>query len=149
MPNMPEEAGLFLEDLKILLKKLGSDHSSISPLRAAVAMKRIETAAKIVTEKVLEDASVEFQAAATAGKKLTLHGGILSAYSPATEWAFPLEIINLERQLKELKERAKADGTARGTKAADTKRAFKVETPFSGAGYSAYLDGAKALEKLL
>ena len=149
--NIPEEPRLLLEDVGILLQRLSGDKTSeYGPLRAAVSMKRIEAAAKAVTEKVLADASVEYLSTATQGKKLACFGGVLSAYTPATEWQFPLELVMMEKQLKELKERAKVDGSAKAIKKADeTRRAFKVETPFSGAPFDVYLDGAKALAKLV
>ena len=148
--NIPEEPRLLLEDVEILLRRLSGEPDEHGPLRAAVSMKRIEAAAKTVTEKVLADASVEYLSTATQGKKLAYCGGVLSAYTPATEWQFPLELVSMEKQLKELKERAKVDGSAKVIKKADeTRRAFKVETPFSGAPFDAYHVGADALAKLL
>lgn len=151
MSNLSDEAKQVVEDLCVVLNRLADERfSQKSPLRVAFAAKRLEVIAKFLTEQVLEAASSEFNALEASGKKVPFCGGVLSAYSAPKEWNWPLEIVTLERQLKELKERAKANGTATEVKKADaTVRTFKVEAPFSGASFEAYRDGAKALEKLL
>ena len=149
MSTVAGEAKLLLEDLQVALQKLGDERSNIAPLRVAVAAKRLETVAKLLTERTVEAASAEFGSLEAGGKKVPYHGGFLSAYTAPVEWSWPLEIVTLERQLKELKERAKANGAATSTKKADAVRNFKVEAPFAGSSFEAYLDGAKALEKLL
>jgi len=144
------EAKLLIQDLALVLRKLADERAEVSLLRLAVAAKRLETVAKLVTDKTVEAASVEFGALDAGGKKVPCHGAFLSTYTPPTEWAWPLEILTLERQLKDLKERAKTNGTATVVKKAEpVKRNFKVEAPFSGAPFEGYLDGAKVLEKLL
>ena len=69
MSTVAGEAKLLLEDLQVALQKLGDERSNIAPLRVAVAAKRLETVAKLLTERTVEAASAEFGSLKPAGRK--------------------------------------------------------------------------------
>jgi len=101
------------EPIRRMLAAMSTGSNDVSPLQAAVIMKKIQKISEAAFTSNVMEANASFKLLNGMDAPIIVLGSVVSKYTKPTKWAYSSAVIEAEAKLKAMKEVEQKTGVAR------------------------------------